>query len=274
MYNFTDTTKKATNSTQGALPTEAVSFNGSWLDRTVPGFRTLSVTGREGIQAAITQRDTETRHGSRFVRRQYPSRVITVNYLLETETAADFRASYNTLNELLNANESKIKFNDETDKYFTGTCQTVSDVEAGKNKVTGSIEFLCNDPLKYDNQYTTVSVTNETTAKVTTNTAVRTPMIIEITPTFNMTSMTLKGVAVSAINGKDSPIVIKNITNGKKIIIDGEKGLVTEAGANKFGDMDFWEFPSLKKGDNNITITPATGTPQCTITFKYRACYI
>ena len=274
MYSFTDTTKKTPDTVAQALPTEAVSFNGSWLDRSVPGFRTLSVSGRESIQAEITQREKETSHGSRYIRRRYPKRIIIVNYKLEASSSADFRAAYNTLNELLNAEDAKIIFNDEVDKYFMGTCQTVSEVEAGKNIVAGSIEFLCNDPFKYDDKYTTVSVTNAATAKIITKTAVRTPMIIEIIPTFNMTSLTLKGVAVSSVTGKDSPIVIKNLSNGKKVIIDGENGLVTESGSNKFGDSSFWEFPTLKKGDNNITITAPSGNPQCTINFKYRACYI
>ena len=109
MYNFVDT--RAVTVANNDLPTEALSFNGQWFDRAVPGFRTLSVTGRESMQAEITCRERTTANGQRFIRRQYPVRVISVKFQIKADTAAAFRTAFNTLNKLLDPSESRIIFN-------------------------------------------------------------------------------------------------------------------------------------------------------------------
>lgn len=273
MYSFVDTNK--TPSTSNVLPAEALRFNGKWLDRVIPGFRTLTVTGRETIGAEITTRERTTAHGLRFIRRKYPPRTITVKYQLLADTAADFRAAFNQLNAALDTEEGKIIFNDEADKYFIGTRESMTDPEPGANSVTGEISFYCADPFKYDNAYTEETVTNSTSMNIAASTVVPTPAIIEITPSFNIIALTIKGLTKLSTTGADAPIKIKNCKDGKKIIIDGENGLVTEAGVNKFADTDFWEFPSIQAGTNLISISDSNNsTPQCSIKVKYRACYI
>ncbi|HJC14671.1 MAG TPA: hypothetical protein H9705_02425 [Candidatus Fusicatenibacter intestinigallinarum] len=37
------------------------------------------------------------------------------------------------------------------------------------------------------------------------------------------------------------------------VIADGETCTVTRQGANKYPETDFWEFPSLLPGENQIT---------------------
>jgi phage-related protein len=50
------------------------------------------------------------------------------------------------------------------------------------------------------------------------------------------------------------PITVRNLHANTPIIIDGEKGLFTESGANKFNDIDTWGFPVLQPGQNTISI--------------------
>ena len=51
MYNFVDTTERY----QGQnLPSEALMFNGSYLENVIPGYRTLYVSGREILGTEIT----------------------------------------------------------------------------------------------------------------------------------------------------------------------------------------------------------------------------
>ncbi len=73
-----------------------------------------------------------------------------------------------------------------------------------------------------------------------------TPAVVEILPLANMIDIVIKGL------GED--ITIKNLKKDKKIIIDGEKELVTEEGKNKFGETDMWGFPYLVPGENKISI--------------------
>ena len=39
------------------------------------------------------------------------------------------------------------------------------------------------------------------------------------------------------------------------MIIDGEKGLVTIDGINAFSNVNMWEFPRLKVGDNAVLLS-------------------
>lgn len=74
-----------------------------------------------------------------------------------------------------------------------------------------------------------------------------TPVKIEIDPLENILELEIVGF------GED--ITIKNLSEGKRVIIDGEKGLVTEEGENKFQDYDSWGFPKLSPGENKISIS-------------------
>lgn len=81
-----------------------------------------------------------------------------------------------------------------------------------------------------------------------------TPAVVEIVPVINLASLTLTGLVRDNQTGEEKNIVLSNLKNGKKILIDGESGLVTEDGANKFADVEMWDFPTLIPGDNTITV--------------------
>lgn len=146
MYGFVDTIEKAKDV---LLPSEALSFNGEYLENLIPGYRTLYVSGREVLESELIQDEVGTSDGTRFRRKRYPSRTIVVGYALQAQTNAAFRAAYNKLNTILDVDEAQLIFADEPDKYFVGTKQQGSDVSPGTNYVTGELEFFCADPFKY-----------------------------------------------------------------------------------------------------------------------------
>lgn len=90
-----------------------------------------------------------------------------------------------------------------------------------------------------------------------------TPAIVEITPATTLADITLEGLA-------DDPIIIKNLTANKTVILDGELQKVTVDGVNKYGDTDMWDFPRLKPGANTIKISKNN----CDIKIKYKPRYI
>lgn len=90
-----------------------------------------------------------------------------------------------------------------------------------------------------------------------------TPAIIEIVPSIDTIDLILTGLG-------DNPITIKNLAMSKKIILDGESGIVTQDGVNKFADTDLWNFPSLKPGSNTIKVSRNT----VDITIKYKPRWI
>ena len=146
MYKFVDTTERQE---EQILPSEALNFNGKFLEEEIPGYRTLYVSGREVLSAEIIDTETGMSDGNRYQRKRYPPRTITVGYQLIAKDSEAFRRAYNKLNALLDVEQAKLIFADELDKYFIGTKQDGGDVPHGKNAITSEIEFYCADPFKY-----------------------------------------------------------------------------------------------------------------------------
>lgn len=146
MYNFIDTTEV---SEVAYLPSEALKINGQFIENLIQGYRTLNVTGREALTAELDYFETGIRDGSKLKSKRYPARTITVTYQLIAESNEAFREAYNQLGRILNVEDAELIFNDEPDKFFVGTPETIGAVPPGRNAVTGEFEILCLDPFKY-----------------------------------------------------------------------------------------------------------------------------
>jgi predicted phage tail component-like protein len=146
MYNFIDTTESQSG---GTLPSEALNFDGEYIENLIPGYRTLYVSGREVIDTELLTDEVGVRDGTRYRRKRYPERIITVGYQLIAKDVLSFRAAYNKLNAILDTDEAKLIFADEPDKYFIGTKEGTDDVPTGVNAVKSELTFHCADPFKY-----------------------------------------------------------------------------------------------------------------------------
>lgn len=146
MYGFRDVTA---DSDGVFLPSEAMSINGEYIENMIPGYRTLTVTGRESLSPNLSTFETGIRDGSRLQIKRYPERTITVKYQIAAATNEEFREAFNALGGILNVENARLIFADEPDKFFTGTPAKIGSVEPGRNIVTGEFEILCADPFKY-----------------------------------------------------------------------------------------------------------------------------
>ena len=156
MYNFVDTTERYPGQN---LPSEALMFNGNYLENVIPGYRTLYVSGREVLGTEITDLETGVSDGTKYRRKRYQPRTIVVGYQLIAEDNSAFRSAYNKLNALLDEEQATLIFADEPDKYYIGIKQGAGEVPAGKNSITSELEFYCADPFKYSVEEFTVSPT-------------------------------------------------------------------------------------------------------------------
>ena len=95
-----------------------------------------------------------------------------------------------------------------------------------------------------------------------------TPATLEITPVIGSASITVSGFCRDPDSKNDYPVTIRNLVAGKKVVIDGESGLVTQDGTLKAGDTDFWEATVLFPGVNTITCNNSNMT--MTVKFKPR----
>lgn len=148
LYNFHDTGVR-TGGEERPLPAEALSINGVYIENEIDGYMTVSVSGRELLENEVDRYTVGNTDGERYRSRRKPSRVIEVNYRIDSVSAADFRNKFNRLNAILNVEQARLVFNDEPDKYFTGTLDSVNQVSPGSLSAGGSFSFLCSDPMKY-----------------------------------------------------------------------------------------------------------------------------
>lgn len=147
MYAFVNTVNSGVVGTN--LPTEAMSYNGVYLENEIDGYRTLSVTGRELMESEVTDQEIDGMDGSYYRYKTTPARTITVRYQLLARGSREFRDAFNKMNKLLSGEQVKVIFNDESDKYFIGTKTSNTQVDGGSNNVIGEIEIYCSDPRKY-----------------------------------------------------------------------------------------------------------------------------
>lgn len=146
MYNFIDINEASEGS---VLPSEALKLNGEYIENLIEGYRTLHVSGREALSPEIESYETGVRDGSKLQSKRYPARTIVVTYQLVAESSEAFREAFNKLGGILNVKDAELIFNDEQDKFYTGTPSAIGEIEPGRNAVVGEFELYCADPFKY-----------------------------------------------------------------------------------------------------------------------------
>lgn len=164
MYNFKDTIENGA-SDEVLLPSEALKINNQYIEDLIPGYRTLSVSGRESLSPEIERYTTGTRDGSKMKSKRYPERVIKVKYRLIADSPQAFREAYTKLGYILDVEDAQLIFRDESDKFFVGTPCAIGEVEPGRNAVIGEFEILCSDPFKYSVTEYEVSPQNTSAGK-------------------------------------------------------------------------------------------------------------
>lgn len=147
MYNFKDTNDKKI--AEASLPAEAMNWDGVFLEKIIPGYRTLAIEGREIANTEFKTTEIDAFDGSMVVTKKNSSRIITVFYQLISKNNAEFRERFNKLNTILSKKEAKFYFNDEADKYFVGIKSNATQVPTGRNSITSSYDIYCADPYKY-----------------------------------------------------------------------------------------------------------------------------
>ncbi|WP_164506847.1 distal tail protein Dit, partial [Lapidilactobacillus bayanensis] len=156
LYAFTDTTP-ATGENK-IYPAEAFKIDGTYLEDLVADYQTLQVTGRELLSQEITTKKVGISDGEKiqYVRRT-PS-TITVKYLINARSPADFRQDFHLLNDVLGGQDHQISFHDDPTRYFIATLQSISDPPPGANSVIATFSFLIPDGVSYSTNISTAVV--------------------------------------------------------------------------------------------------------------------
>ena len=136
------------------LPKCAVKINGEYIERTIVGYRTSSVSGREPLSIEISDLEIGNMNGSKYRRKKNKTRTISINFALMADTKTEYHDLLNKLKLTISEPEMQWIFRDEEDKYYTGTVESVeiSQFNTAGSKgygCSGSISVYCCDPYKY-----------------------------------------------------------------------------------------------------------------------------
>lgn len=182
---------------------------------------------------------------------------------------ADWIESIEKIAADVNGREVVLELDDAPGVFYHGTASLSTKKE---NSVVTEFEILIDaDPLKYGNEVIKTIGTLESKS-VSVSGDYETPCIIELIPTGDVLTYLLKACARDPVTGEPEDILIKNLRQGKKVVIDGENCTVTEDGKNKFADTEMWEFPSLVPGENTLAFV--SSSVPCEVAIKYKPRYI
>lgn len=147
MYEFVDTIEHKLSS---FLPSEAMNFNGVFLEELIPGYKTLSVSGRELASTEVRSYQLGIRDGKRQIYSRIPERELIVKYQIVAGNNESFRDKFNKLNvALFSENDVTIWFNDEPEMLWSGSKSEAEAVPEGINSVVSTFTIVLNDPYKY-----------------------------------------------------------------------------------------------------------------------------
>lgn len=146
MYDFYDLNPRAEPSVQ-FLPTDAINYNGHWLDKEIAGFRTLTVSGRESFSRQVNAPD-RSGDGAIYLSSRLEQRKIEVTFALQAKESTTFNNEMAKLLQILSAPNAKIVFNDDVSFYYKGSV-TSFDLDKPLLTTKGKFEIECPDPYKY-----------------------------------------------------------------------------------------------------------------------------
>lgn len=163
MYDFRDI--QITNKNNSYLPPEALTIDGKTIEKVIPEYMTLNVSGREMLGQTLTTLKVGNQNGERLQRATKPSRTITVKYRIDCDSKERFREVFYQLNAILNGTEKEISFADDPNKYYIGTLSDVETVESGVTSTVSTFSFYCADPYAYEKTEDKFSFSDAQTAE-------------------------------------------------------------------------------------------------------------
>ena len=160
MYNFRDVTDRQEVLTK--KPSEAISLDGTYLDETVPGYTTISVSGRESLEYEITEESRPVGvDGMDYFGKRQEGRTLTVRFSLFAKTAEEFIKRYRMLKNACKGEGRIIRFDDEPNAHYIGTLMAIEEPDPGRLNVIGEMVFYCADPYLVSDMVTTVTAVQE-----------------------------------------------------------------------------------------------------------------
>lgn len=153
-YQFIDTNK--TIPENSFLPSEAMNFNGQYIEHLISGYRTLSVSGREGLNTSINAFKISGSVGKWVSNTTLPERILTIEYQLKAKTPSELMGKWLQLNQILGVNDYgipsenvEIFFYDDKEIVYYGMKSDMDEPPRGQLEVRSTFTIFCSDSIKY-----------------------------------------------------------------------------------------------------------------------------
>ena len=218
MYKFRDL-RKVRGPSEGTRPTEAICFNGHWLDDEIKAFETLNVEGRNDFKRSINAQEL-SEDGSLYLSSRIPAKQLKINFYWNTQDVGAYNAELKKLKFILYQPEVKIRFLDEKEFYYIGTVEDFA-LETPALTTKGTIEISCSNPYKFSDIKEIESFDNQFTVNDKDLIYPNKPKKLTIIP-----------------NADGSNIEVDNLTTGKKLMAT----LSFPSGKNIVFDFDNLDF--------------------------------
>lgn len=130
------------------LAYNAFKVNGVYFEDVITGYHTLNSSGRESLEKSLVLAETDRIDGSVLTGSKLPQREIEIEYLITSDDYGDFQNKFESLMKHCNVENAQIIFNDEPDKFYTGSI-IVKEIEKARFQHSGKLSIVCADPFKY-----------------------------------------------------------------------------------------------------------------------------
>lgn len=232
MYGFTEANAVATE----GISSVALTFDGTNVDQEVKGYQTLNVYGREGADVEVITEQIDD--GVIEVKHVLTTKPIVVEYMISTETDAEYEEAFEKLMRILFTDEHvKFSFAD-SEAVFFGRMTTFDNVENRNNTVVGKFELFREKPFKYTETITTGGSTPVTDRKLEIE-------WMKLTVTTNVNE-------IEVTNGRQTVRIVEPVATTDTVEMNFKTGKVTKNGENfAYGlalNSDFENF-EIKSGD-------------------------
>ena len=135
-------------------PKCACTFNGTYLEDVVPGYRTSFVEGRDSYDADLEELTNKTIHGARYRSMKEQTRDLRIHFNLHADNEENYQKRCNAIRGFLLKNRQvRIIFNDELDVYYIGSAKSLQFTNfANYYNSTCIMTIHCATPFKYSVQ--------------------------------------------------------------------------------------------------------------------------
>ena len=219
-------------------------------------FKVTNTTGRELIQQDHTLTSVSGVDGARLLDTLLPTRTITVDYTVRSDTYLDLRKLDDLLGQLFIGDQTKrLSFYDQ-EGYYDAIYES-KDVSFETDIIQqGTLTFTCPKPFRYANGITIPSTSvNSGGTKIDVSTNYQVEPVLSFRLNSSASSLTITV-------GTHRLTLSEDIASGATVVVDTGKAEVRVGNVVKVLELS-GEFPVFYSGENNISTnvnTTLTGT--------------